>query len=312
MQKNQTTKTILLAGEGKSIVSIALCLCKAGETVLVLTKNIQDTRDQFRSLLATLDDLETVTQVERQITFITSVSDVGKVDLAIAYTNESEKEKIEFVGLLEGTVEGNITIGINTESIPLNSIQKCAKEPQRVLGVNWVEPAHANFFLELICNENIPKETADLFLRHANVYWDKDAYIVNGNLGIRSKLFSAMAREALYLVENEFASIEDIDRACRNDAGYYMPFAGNLRYMDLMGTKSYGIVMEELNPELANSEILPRFLTEMEKMKQTGLEANQGFYKYEDGSAEDWAKLVNTFSLEVQELMRIYPFDHTE
>src|SRR5690606_11021753 len=56
---------------------------------------------------------------------------------------------------------------------------------------------------------------------------------------------------AICLVENGYASIERIDRACRNNAGFYLPFEGNFRYMDLMGTYAYGMVMKDLNPDLA-------------------------------------------------------------
>lgn len=308
MQKKQTNKCILLVGNGKTLISIALCLCKAGETVLLLTKNVQRSRDQFAQLLATLADWNR-TILESRLTIISSVQDIENVTLAIAYTDESEAEKLEFVDLLERNIPQDVTIGINTESIPLSSIQEHAKQPGRILGVNWVEPAHANFFLEIISNKAVQPDAAEHLLSHANAEWDKDGYIVHSDLGIRAKLFSAMVREALYLVEHEFASVEDIDRACRNDGGYYLPFAGNLRYMDLMGTQSYGMVMEGLNPELNNDESLPDFIKEMEKLKKTGMERNIGFYEYEEGSAEDWAKLVNTFSLEIQELMRSYRMD---
>lgn len=308
MQKKQTNKRILLVGSGKTLVSIALCLCKAGETVVLLAKDIQRTHDQFAQLLATLTGWNR-DSIASRLTIISSVKDIENIELAIAYTNESETEKTDFIDFIEKNIPPDVTIGINTESIPLSSIQKHALQPHRVLGVNWVEPAHANFFLEIICNKAVRPEVAEHFLALANAEWDKDGYIVYSDLGIRAKLFSAMVREALYLVEHEFASIEDIDRACRNDGGYYLPFAGNLRYMDLMGTQSYGMVMEGLNPELNNDERLPDFIKEMEKLKKTGMERNMGFYEYEDGSAEDWAKLVNTFSLEIQELMRSYRLD---
>jgi 3-hydroxybutyryl-CoA dehydrogenase len=308
MQKKQTNKCILLVGNGKTLISIALCLCKAGERVVLLTKDIESSREQFSQLLAGLPDWKRTTIASR-LTLISRIQDIESVALAIAYTNESESEKMEFIDLLERNIPEDAIIGINTESIPLHTIQEHARQPQRVMGVNWVEPAHANFFLEIICNKAVQPDAAEQLLAHANEEWDKDGYIVYSDLGIRAKLFSAMVREALYLVGHEFASIEDIDRACRNDGGYYLPFAGNLRYMDLMGTQSYGMVMEGLNPELNNDESLPDFIKEMEKQKKTGMERNMGFYEYEEGSAEDWAKLVNTFSLEIQELMRSYRLD---
>src|SRR5690606_22811349 len=88
---------------------------------------------------------------------------------------------------------------------------------------------------------------------------------------IRSRLLAALVREAFYLIENGYVGVEDIDRACRNDAGYYLPFAGNCRYMDLMGTWAYGTVMADLNPELSNASHLPDFFNQILAERGTGL-----------------------------------------
>src|SRR5699024_7083286 len=107
------------------------------------------------------------------------------------------------------------------------------------------------FFLELVYNEVTDGDHVLWLNLQAKNYWKKDPYTIKDELGVRGKMIAAMVREAFYLVENGYASVEDVDRACRNDAGMYMPFAGNFRYMDLMGTDVYGVVMEKLNEELS-------------------------------------------------------------
>lgn len=37
---------------------------------------------------------------------------------------------------------------------------------------------------------------------------------------------TSMYREAFYLVENSYATIEDVDRACRNNAGCWLTLVG--------------------------------------------------------------------------------------
>src|SRR5690606_114563 len=93
--------------------------------------------------------------------------------------------------------------------------------------------------------------------------WNKDPYNVKSELGTRGRLKAAMMREAMFLVEAGYANIEDIDRACRNDAGTYLPFAGNFQYMDLMGTFAYGVVMEKLNKELSNATQTAPFIDQV-------------------------------------------------
>ena len=119
-----------------------------------------------------------------------------------------------------------------------------------------------------------------------------------------------MAREAFFLVENGYASIEDIDRACRNDPGYYLPFAGNCRYIDLMGTYAYGIVMKGLNPELSKDIEIGKFMKNIISEEDFGMENGKGFYEYEKGDSERWHEIFRKFSTQIHEIIKKYPFDN--
>ena len=138
--------------------------------------------------------------------------------------------------------------------------------------------------------------------------WNKDPYLIWGDVSVRAKMLYAMAREAFYLVHNGYASIEDVDRACRNDAGYYLPFAGNFRYMDLMGTYAYGLVMKDLNRELSRSSKAPAFFQEIMAQGGLGMENGFGFYEYDEDAVDKWKEVVGKFSHEVQYIIRKYPF----
>jgi len=119
-----------------------------------------------------------------------------------------------------------------------------------------------------------------------------------------------MVREAFYLVQNRYASIEDIDRACRNDAGYYLPFAGNFRYMDLMGTYAYGLVMKDLNKELSTESIIPEFFKKIMEEGGKGMENKNGFYQYNEEEVKKWNKLFNSFSYKIKRIIEKYPFNY--
>ncbi len=123
---------------------------------------------------------------------------------------------------------------------------------------------------------------------------------------------AAMLREGLYLVENDFASIESVDRACRNDAGYYLPFAGNFRYMDLMGTYAYGMVMKDLNQELSNINTLPRIMEEKRRSGEVGMHVGKGFYTYSSEERAYWQTIFDEFSREMQQLINKYPHEPSD
>lgn len=118
----------------------------------------------------------------------------------------------------------------------------------------------------------------------------------------------ALIREAFYLVEHNYVSAEDIDRACRNDPGYYLPFAGNFRYMDLMGTYLYGLVMEDMNPDLSAGSGIPEFFTGLLDNDHLGMATGKGIYDYGEGESAQWESLFGKFNVQIQALMEKYPF----
>ncbi|WP_353719946.1 3-hydroxyacyl-CoA dehydrogenase family protein [Dyadobacter sp. 676] len=226
--------------------------------------------------------------------------------LVILVTEENEAVKTDWIRAIEGAVPGETLICVNTESIGLDVLQENALYPERIIGLNWTEPADTTFFLEIIANDITGTSRAAWLEELARRHWNKDPYVIRGNTGIRMRLLGALIREAFFLVQNGYANAEDIDRACRNDAGYYLPFAGNLRYMDLMGTYAYGMVMKDLNRELATDAVLPAFFSEMMEKGKWGMAEGEGFYSYRPGEADKWKALLGKFSLEIRDLIGRY------
>ncbi|GAB3904141.1 3-hydroxyacyl-CoA dehydrogenase family protein [Mucilaginibacter boryungensis] len=299
------TDPVLLIGDGGLIASTAVCLLNASHRVTVCTENTAEFKQLVdRHILAQgkgpVAKNNLITTTELQIP--------AKCELVIAITHENIQAKQNLLQKLMPLVSKNVIVAINTESIDLQTLQKGFNHPERIIGLNWTEPVHTTFFLEIISSD---KDTyaAEEILKVAKLFWAKDPYIVK-NDGIRSRLLSAMAREAAYLVDNGYASVDDIDRACRNDAGYYLPFCGNCRYMDLMGTYAYGMVMKELNPDLSKDTKLPVFMEQILKDGGLGMQNNKGFYTYTDAEVDKWKDSMEKFSYEIQSIIEKYPFNY--
>jgi 3-hydroxybutyryl-CoA dehydrogenase len=110
----------------------------------------------------------------------------------------------------------------------------------------------------------------------------------------------------MYIVEQGYAEIGDIDRACRNDGGTYLPFVGNCRYMDLMGTYAYAVVMQELNPDLAKGQDTPALINKLVEVGALGLKSGQGFYNYNVKEVENIKRRFRNFSHNIRKLMDQY------
>lgn len=299
---------ILIVGNDKSAISICVCLLMAGHPVTLLNTNSSDAEILFFRHVKDVNELTENSVNIDKLTIVRNLDILLPYNMAIAVTNENLEEKTAVIKMLENSLSADTLIAINTESILLSSLQNNARNPERLIGANWVEPVHTTCFLEIITNHLANTKLVDHFYQTAKNLWQKDPYVLKCGYSVRARMLCALIREAFYLIENDYVTIEDIDRACRNDAGYYLPFAGNFRYMDLMGGYMYGIVMQDLNPELSRSTHIPTFYQEMINNDSKGMINNRGFYNYEPGEAKHWDETFRKFSYQIQHIISKYPF----
>ncbi len=305
-----STDPIFLWGNNRLACSVAICLLKGGHSVIVKVNEQADADALYFLCLQEPIVSELLEQYPGRLETITCPCGPYKIALAIVVTDEDEMSKKRALEELEAVVPADVVIAVNTESIALSGLQQSVTFPQRVAGLNWVLPAQTTFFLEIIGNDVTEQRHLELLMRMGIGYWGKDPFVIRGDYGVRSKLILALLREAFFLVDKGYASVQDIDRACRNDAGYYLPFSGNLRYMDLMGTYAYGMVMKELNPELASDRDCPAFYEKLVQNGEVGMQYGQGFYNYQPGEYEKWETLVSSYSRDISVMMEKYPFNY--
>ena len=129
---------------------------------------------------------------------------------------------------------------------------------------------------------------------------------------ITNRIMYAMYREAFYLVENGYATIEDVDRTCRNDGGHWMPFCGLFRYMDITGLQAYYSVMKDLFPTLNNQSHVPKLIADIAEKGGNGIVNGKGFYTYTKEEAEEWEKAYEEFAFDISRLSGKYPIDLVE
>lgn len=302
-------ETVLVKGEGRMAYSIAVCLLQAGYPVALCTGNKNEAEKKMAAHYTDLLRYTGKAFNKKQLQVTDAPDKELHHKLVIAVTGENVTIKKSLIRELERKLPAGSVIGVNTESIPLRVLQEGAVHPERIIGLNWTEPAHTTYFLEIIANAKSDRALVNQLANDAHKHWGKDPYIIAGELGIRSKMMAAMTREAFYLVENGYASVEDIDRACRNDPGYYLPFAGNFRYIDLMGgAGAYGRVMKDLNPELSKSREVPAFFMNAADQVAGLAENNKGLYEYQEGDMEQWDETFREFSYRIKTVIDKYPF----
>lgn len=257
------------------------------------------------------DFFEQLSQEQIKVDFTDQPIALAKeYDLIFIFTEDDLDEKCRWINSVKGSLSSAGFVSINIDGIGLNEIQ--ANVNTDVLGVNFCYPVCASPFMEIISSAHNNEEQIQLLSNWAQEKLNKEPYVVHGGISARAYMLAAMTREAFYLVDQGFASIESVDRACRNDAGYYLPFTGNYLYMDLMGTVAYAMVMKDLNPVLSNSKEVPEWFKEKVENGRTGMQQLSGLYDYEQGDFEKWDAVVREFSEEINELIVKYRKEYVE
>lgn len=218
--------------------------------------------------------------------------------------------KQQILALIESSVPEDALITTNTSGIPISILQSQLKHPGRFLGMHWAEPAFTTPFLEIICGDNTNPDLAESLYTLA-ASWGKEPVLLHKDIRgfVTNRLMYALYREALYLVDQGYATMGDIDRACKNDAGHWMTFCGPFRYMDLTGLQAYYHVMQDLFPTLSNQNETPSWMDALAEHGGNGVSNGTGFYTYSPEEAAEWQKAYKEFKYDIYNLSVKYPVD---
>ncbi|MCA0232651.1 MAG: 3-hydroxyacyl-CoA dehydrogenase family protein [Bacteroidetes bacterium] len=307
-------KRIGTVGLGLMGSSIATCILAAGHEVTSLVKDLSIVDEARQRILSFLEQLhqegilnEHPEEVLKRHTITDDVTKMAGHEVVIESIIENVDEKKSVYKKLETVLSPTAIIGSNTSAIPVTVLQSGLQHPERVLGIHWAEPAHITRFMEVICGKDSQLEYAYKMVELAES-WGKEPSLLKKDIRgfITNRIMYAMLREAFYLVENGYATMEDVDRSLRNDLGYWITFAGPFRFMDLTGIPAYLTVMKDLFPELSNATEAPAFMEDLVSAGAKGVSNAQGFYPYTPESAERWEEKFIEFSYDVRKLAKKY------
>jgi 3-hydroxybutyryl-CoA dehydrogenase len=306
-----------VVGLGLMGCSIVTCFLIAGHRVVAIApididldhaeKRIHDHLVRSRAHGMIKDPPETYFQ---RLTITGNYEALENCDVVVECTLERLDIKKTVYEKIEAVIRSNALLCSNTSAIPISILQMQTRHPDRFFGLHWAEPSHTTRFLEIICGDHSNVTLAEELytLSHR---WGKEPTLVRKDIRgfITNRLMYAMYREAFHLVENGYATIEDVDRVCRNNTGYWMTLVGVFRWMDLTGVPAYHTVMKELLPTLNNSTEVPELIDKIVREGGRGVANAQGFYDYTPEEARLWEETFIEFSYEIRQLALKYPFD---
>ncbi|MHC4784027.1 MAG: 3-hydroxyacyl-CoA dehydrogenase family protein [Planctomycetota bacterium] len=252
--------------------------------ILKKAENFTDTYLAGRVKKGRLTEEQAKAARER-ISFTASMEEaVKEADYVIEAVLEVLDLKRKIFADLDKLAPTHAILASNSSAIISSRIADATKRPDKVLNVHFFNPALVMKLVEVVQGP-VSDETREIAmalcekLEKVTVHLKKevDGFLLN-------RIFGAITREALWLLEMGVASMEDIDKAQVYGAGHPM---GTFRLMDLTGIDlTYTMGMEAFRETGDVSHFPSPSVVEKYVKGEHGQKTGKGWYDYSKKSTD--------------------------
>ena len=211
----------------------------------------------------------------------TDMSQLKDVDFVIEVVIEDLELKKSVFKELDELCRPEVIIASNTSSMSITEIAAATNRPEKICGMHFFNPVPLMRLVEVIRGFSTSDETIDVTTDLAKkmgkitveVKKDSPGFIVN-------RIMIPHMLEAIKIVEEGIASIEDVDTAVKNGLNYPM---GPFELMDLTGIDICYFVSEYFYKELNKESkwVSPGLLKTMIRAGKLGRKTGGGWYAYD-------------------------------
>jgi 3-hydroxybutyryl-CoA dehydrogenase len=279
-------ETVGVIGAGQMGAGIAEVAAQAGMTV-----SLTDVAEErINAALATINghlsrqvakgqmgEAERKAILDR-IQVASTLDKLSECDLVVEAASENEEVKRKIFTSLRSFLKPDAIVASNTSSISITRLASVTANPERFIGIHFMNPVPRMQLVELIrgiATKDETFEAAKNFVirlgKTATMSEDFPAFIVN-------RILLPMINEAVYTLYEGVGSVEAIDTAMRLGANHPM---GPLQLADFIGLDTCLAVMQVLHEGLADSKYRPcPLLVKYVEAGWLGRKSQRGFYDY--------------------------------
>ena len=278
---------VMVVGSGLMGSGIAQVCAQAGLKVLLhdvaedalerAVKNISWSVGKFVEKGKISEDRETV------MARIETAGDIAAgvdADLAVEAVFEKMELKKEIFQALDAACGPHTLIASNTSAIPITELAASLDNPERFLGLHFFSPVPMMQAVEVIRGMATSQEAFQSGAEFVSAI-GKEPILVNRDVAgfVINRINFPSTMEAMRLVEQGVASVEDIDKGLRLASGRKM---GIFETGDMVGLDvTYGAMMAMYQETGEERWYPPLLLRRKVKAGQLGKKTGMGWYRYD-------------------------------
>jgi 3-hydroxybutyryl-CoA dehydrogenase len=284
-------KKVIVVGSGLMGSGIAQVCAQAGIKVILndvsreaLDKAIKSIEWSVGKFIEKGKLAEKKETIINRISPITDLESAKDIDLAIEAVFEQLELKQQIFEKLDKLCASHTLLASNTSAIPISELAAVTRRGDKVLGLHFFSPVPMMQVVEVIKGISTTDKTAKMgqeFVKKIG----KEPIMVNRDVAgfVINRINFPSAIEAMRLVEQGVATVEDIDKGLRLGLGRKM---GVFETGDMVGLDvTYGALMAVFK-ETGNPRWYPPLLLRRKvKAGHLGRKTGRGWYRYDkDGN----------------------------
>jgi 3-hydroxybutyryl-CoA dehydrogenase len=279
-------KKVCVIGSGTMGSGIAQVSAQAGyETTMVDVKQefLDRGMGMIKSSLAKFVQKERIKQEEmnralaRLHTSIDMKNAAKDADYVIEAVFERAEVKLSIFGQLEEICPKEAILASNTSGIPVSLLATATKRPDKVIGTHFMNPVPLMKGVEIVRTFLTSEETLKVSLDFVKSL-GKETVVVKDSPGfVTNRIITLVMNEAAKLLEENLASIEDIDKIEKLSHNWPM---GPFELADMVGIDVLVDLLEGVYQQTGWERYKPApILKRMVELGYTGRKMGKGFYQ---------------------------------
>jgi len=217
-------------------------------------------------------------QLLSRIRTSTVLRDMAEADIIIEAIFEDLESKKQLFARLDEVCEEDVVLGSNSSSLSILDMAMATRRPENVVGIHFFNPVPLMKGVELVCTIMTSFKTLES-ARQFCVSLGKQTWVAKDAPGFLStRLLIPYLLDAMRLLENGFATKEDIDACCVLSFNYPM---GPLTLSDLIGLDVLLNIANSMYESFKDPRfVAPILLEKKVRALHLGRKTGKGFYDY--------------------------------